>query len=324
VTDAAPLVSIVIPAYNHARFLADAIDSVLAQDYPRVELIVIDDGSTDETPEILKRYKSRAAITHQENCGQAAALNRGWESSSGAYIGYLSADDVLDPNAVARVAAALESHPGAILAYPDFRLVDPHLATIRVVRAPEGSYRNMLVDLTCPPGPGALFRRSAFVVTGGWNPEYRQMADYEYWLRLGLQGPFIRVPEVLASFRVHPGSQTFAAVSEARADEPVRILTATFERLELAPALRALRDQALSNANILSAQLHLRAGRPGAAFRCVRQAAALYPRNLYSPRAARALANALFNRMGHRLLWSARHVVRRLARNAPDGHSSRN
>jgi len=319
VTDAAPLVSIVIPAYNHARYLAEAIDSVLAQEYPRIELIVIDDGSTDETPDILKRYEGRAAITRQENRGQAAALNRGWGSSSGIYLGYLSADDVLDPSAVARVVAALEHHPHAVVAYPDFRLVDPHRAIVRVVRAPEASYREMLVNFVCPPGPGALFRRSAFISAGGWNTEYRQMADYEYWLRLGLQGELVHVADVLASFRVHPGSQTFAPVSETRADEPVRILTAMFVRPELAPDLLALRDQALSNANIISAQLHLRAGRSATAFARVRQAAALHPRNLYSPRAVRALANALFNRIGHRLLWGAREVVRRFTSSGSGG-----
>jgi len=313
VTDPAPLVSLVIPAYNHADYLEQAIESVLAQDYPRMELIVVDDGSTDKTPEVLRRYEGRATVIRQENRGQAAALNRGWESSSGVYLGYLSADDVLEPPAVSRLAASFENRSHAVLAYPDFRLVDPHLATVRVVRAPEVSYEEMLINFVCAPGPGALFRRSAFLAAGGWNPEYRQMPDFEYWLRLGLQGEFVHVPEVLASFRVHPGSQTYAVVSETRAEEPIRIIERVFERPDFKPDLIQLRDRALSNAFLLSAQLHLRAGRGAIALARLRKAASLYPWNLYSPRLAHALANALFNRVGHRLLWGVRQALRQPA-----------
>src|SRR5688572_17065204 len=92
---AAPLVSIVVPSYNHARYLGEAIDSILAQDYPKIELIVIDDGSTDGSPEILRGYGKRFHWELQTNQGQVATLNRGWMMSRGDIIGYLSADDVL-------------------------------------------------------------------------------------------------------------------------------------------------------------------------------------------------------------------------------------
>lgn len=313
-----PLVSVVVPAYNHAGYLAQAIDSVLAQDHPAVELIVIDDGSTDHTPEVLAGYAARATVMRQENRGQAATLNRGWSMARGELLGYLSADDVLDRRAVSAAVAALARHPEAVLAYPDFRLVDPRTATVRTVRAPEFSYTRMLIDLECPPGPGALFRRSAFEAAGGWNPEFRQMPDFDYWLRLGLFGTFVRIPEALAGFRVHPDSQTYAPVAAARAEEPVRIIEAIFASGRLPPALVAQRERAVGNACIASAQLHLRAGRAGAAWACVRRAARLHPRTLLSARSARALVNALFNRVGHRALWALRHGWR-----APAGTGSR-
>lgn len=147
----------------------------------------------------------------------------------------------------------------------------------------------------------------------------RQMPDYDYWLRLGLLGDFIHVRKVLASFHVHPGSQTYGAVSEERAEELVRILTAIFQDPRIPDDLAALRDRAVSRAFLISAQLHLRAGRGAAALACVRRAAALYPSNLFSLRSARALVNAIFNRFGHRLLWTVRHALRGPARDEPGG-----
>src|SRR6185503_13231292 len=167
---AAPLVSIVVPSYNHARYLREAIDSILAQDYPRLELIVIDDGSTDGSSEILRGYGKRFHWELQQNQGQVATLNRGWLMSKGEIIGYLSADDLLLPGAVSAAVHCLDANPDAALAYCDFNLIDPASAVVRRVRAPDFDYRRMVVEIECPPGPGAFFRRSAFDKAGTWNP----------------------------------------------------------------------------------------------------------------------------------------------------------
>ena len=99
-TSLSPLVSIVIPAYNHDRYLGEAIDSILGQDYPNVELIVLDDGSTDGTRQILESYHSRFYWESHKNMGQANTLNKGWRMSKDDLLGYLSADDVLFSQAI--------------------------------------------------------------------------------------------------------------------------------------------------------------------------------------------------------------------------------
>jgi glycosyltransferase involved in cell wall biosynthesis len=303
-----PHVSLVIPAYNHATYLAQAVESVLAQDYPGIELIVIDDGSTDNTRDVLAHYTGRLHWQTQPNSGQAYTLNRGWTMARGEILGYLSADDLVLPGCVSAAVEALRASPEIVLTYCDFELIDPHSRVIRTVRARDFDYREMVVNLTCAPGPGVFFRRAAFQRAGGWDPGLRQMPDYEYWLRLGLVGAFQRIPRTLAAFRVHEGSATFSAAPPEQAEEPVRILRKYFGLAEVPAAIRQHELQAISNALLVSAQLHLRAGRYMAASGCVRRAAGIYPGNLLRPRVVRQLANGLFNRLGHRLLWSLKRL----------------
>src|SRR5436309_8635113 len=114
-----PLVSIVTPVYNQSDYLAEAIESILAQDYPHLEYIVINDGSTDRTVEVLAKYSGRVRWESQENLGQAATLNRGWRRSIGSILSYLSADDVLLPGVVSSAVRILSQNPDAVMAYPD-------------------------------------------------------------------------------------------------------------------------------------------------------------------------------------------------------------
>lgn len=315
VTIDSPLVSIAIPAYNHAQYLDESIRSVLGQDYPRIELIVLDDGSTDSTRDVLVNYTGRFHWETQQNMGQAATLNKGWKMAKGDILGYLSADDLLLPGCVRAAVEVLEACPDVVLTYCDFELIDPHSRFIRTVCTEEFDYRKMVVEFVCTPGPGVFFRRAAFECAGGWDPSLRQMPDYEYWLRLGLVGGFKRIPRTLAAFRVHEGSYTFSDTPPERAEEPVRILNKYFGLPGLPVGIRQERDRAISNALLVSAQLHLRSGRYRAAFACVRYAASVFPKNLLQPRILRQFANGLFNRLGHRLLWSLKrpHVSDRQA-----------
>lgn len=304
-----PLVSIVVPAYNHAAYLDQAIHSVLAQDYPRVELIVLDDGSRDHTREVLARYGDRFHWESHPNMGQSATLAKGWAMARGEVLGYLSADDLLEPSAVREAVATLAAHPEAVATYCDFKLIDPQSRLVRRVTTPEFSYRDMLVAVSCPAGPGAFFRRAAYARTGPWNPALRQMPDYDFWLRLGLLGPFVRIPKVLAGFRVHEESQTYSRTSPERAAEPVAIVAGVLARPDLPAAIAPVRRVALANAHLVSAQLHLRAGRLTAGVGAVRQALACSAPQVFAPRVLRLLLNAAFNRLGHRLLWRAKAVT---------------
>ena len=307
-----PVVSIVVPAYNHGAYLREAIDSILGQDYPHVELIVIDDGSTDGTKQILASYGNRFHWESQSNQGQVATLNRAWTKSRGDVLGYLSADDVLLPDAVGAAVRCLEQNPDAVLTYSDFNQIDPHSAVVRRVTTPEFDYRTMAVKFVCPPGPGAFFRRSAIAKAGFWDTELRQMLDYDYWLRLGLCGRFIRIPTVLAAYRVHPDSQTFASSSQIRAEEPVTIVRRFFDRSDVPGDIRMFRNQALGNAHLQSASLYFRTGNPFSGIREMGRAFLLWPLNLFTLRTLKLFFNVIFYRTGHRVLWLCRAVLKKL------------
>lgn len=306
-----PVVSVIIPTYNHADYLAQAVESVLAQDYPATELIVLDDGSTDTTRDVLSRYCGRFFHESHANMGQAATLNKGWKIARGEILGKLSADDTLLPTAISEVVRTLLDNPRALVAYPDFRLIDPNSVPVKDVIMGKFDYHKMLVETECPVGSGALFRRRALELVGDWNPMLPQMLDYDFWLRAGLYGDIVHVPRVLATFRVHPQSQTYQPVSEYTAEEPVRIISALFDHPDLPPQYRSLRDQGIANAHIVCAQLNLRAGRVGSAWHAMRRALRLSPASLVRRRTVSALANALFNRTAHKLLWAIRKLTGR-------------
>lgn len=120
------LVSIVTPAFNQAKYLVETIESVLAQDYPNIEYIVLNDGSTDNTEEILRRYEGFLKWETQKNMGQSKTLNKGWSISSGKYLGYLSSDDILYPNAVSELVEVLERLPEIGVSYCDFDIINEH------------------------------------------------------------------------------------------------------------------------------------------------------------------------------------------------------
>lgn len=304
---AIPPVSIVIPTFNQGRYLAQAIDSVLAQDYPEIELIVLDDGSTDETPSVLDRYRERVRWERHDNIGQAQTVNKGWAMSSGTILSYLAADDYLLPGAVRRSVETLLADPEAVLSYCDYHLVDPQSLFIRRVTTPEYSYRDMAVRVICAPGPGIFMQRAAFERAGNWNPALRQIPDFEYWLRLGLEGEFRRIPEALAAYRVHDLSQSFAPVSFERAEETLNVISDLLSSPRLPQEILRSKNEALSCARIVTARFHLRSGRYRDALRHLRKASALYPRNWLRGRNWRLLFNGLFNRIGHRVVWLLRH-----------------
>lgn len=245
------LVTIVIPTYDRAGFVETAIESVLQQDHPEVELIVLDDGSTDETPEVLARIAERAdperfRWSRHDNVGQAETINRGLAAARGELLGYLSSDDYLLPGALSRLVAAAERHPDAEVVYPWCHVVDEADRITDTLEYVEHTLVDALRWGSCLIGSGALVRRRFHERLGGWDASYRTCPDFEWWLRAG-DTRFVCVPEPLAVWRGHAGSLSTAADVREKTGELLRMLDELFARDDLPAEAHAVRDEAYAS-----------------------------------------------------------------------------
>lgn len=245
------LVSIVIPTYNRVGWVETAIQSVLSQDHPAVELIVVDDGSADETPALLERIAARqdpARFRHvrHDNAGQSATINRGLELARGELLGYLSSDDYLLPGALARLVAEAQAHPEAEVLYPSYFLADETDTVFDTITPGPHTAAHALAWASCMPGAGVLVRRRLYERIGGWDPTYRFSPDYEWWLRAG-EAAFRHVPEPLAVWRAHDGSISVAGLTVDTIYERLRLLDELFAREDLPEDVRAVRHAAYAS-----------------------------------------------------------------------------
>lgn len=299
--DHQPLVSIVTPAYNQAEYLEATMRSVLGQDYAALEYIVIDDGSSDASLAVAQRvaaeFPGRVTVLTQANSGQAATLNKGWGLARGEILAYLSSDDCLLPPAVSHMVAALQARPEASVAYCDFWLIDAAGHRLSESHTEDFSAERLCVDLVCQPGPGAFFRRQVFDRTGGWNPSLRQVPDFEFWLRAERLGPFVRVPETLAEYRIHEGSASFRVMPAARAEEIVRMVEQHWSQRGEQDKAR----KALARALALAAKNHAQSGRALAALSCFIQALRARPLLALEPTIWRQLMVGFARRVWYQL-----------------------
>jgi GT2 family glycosyltransferase len=222
----APLVDVIIPAHNAGKFLAAAIDSALAQRGVPLRVIVVDDGSTDDTATIARSYGDSVLVVSQANRGLAAARNRGIAESTAPYLAPLDADDVWRSGKLARQVALLEAHPEAGLAFSDmivfsgdfhveedgYLRVTPEYADLERVALGDGAYRLpaeagqavMRYNFICPSA--SLLRRKALVGVGGFDEAFRVCEDIECWMRLLRTWPAVAIEERLVWYRRWSGS----------------------------------------------------------------------------------------------------------------------
>ena len=291
-------VSLVIPVYNCERYLTEAIDSVLCQDYPNIELIVLDDGSTDRSRAIIEQYSESLFVRDfHTNIGQAATLNKGWKMARGDILSYLSADDTLLPGAISGAVEQIRANPDVILFYGDYELMDSRSNTKKHVAAPDFSYEELVRDIVVQPGPGVFFRRQCFDKLGGWDVALRQIPDYEYWLRLSSLGLILHVSATWARFRIHEKSQSFHAATIEKSDEVINVLQRYFEGPNLPQRIMSLRSKSIAMAYIISARFHLRAGRASFFWQRLCQAIRQHPLIAFRVRAFRLVLDAVRHRM---------------------------
>lgn len=221
-----PLVTVLLPAFNAANWLSAALDSVLAQSLSDFELLVIDDGSTDSTAELLGRYAdTRLRVVRRANRGLVDVLNHGIELSRGKYIARMDADDVAHPRRLARQVTFLEAHPQVGICGTWFRVRSTR--RLSRVRTPTG-HDEIAANLFFRSAfghPTVMFRRSFLEESGlRYDGAARHAEDFDLWVKARARTRFANIPKYLLEYRLHPG-QTSAEYGQAqsRAAERVRL-----------------------------------------------------------------------------------------------------
>jgi len=205
-------VSIVTPSFNQARFLEEAILSVLEQSYPRIEYIIVDGGSTDGSVEIIRKYAHRLAWWVSEpDHGQTDAINKGFARARGEIFAWLNSDDTYLPHAVTEAVDYLQSHPEAGMVYGDANLIDTEGQVIGRFPARQTDYRRLRRGYVHIPQQAAFFRADLWRQVGPLDPTFYFAMDYDLWVRLAKIAPLHYYPRLWANFRLHEGGKSLTA-----------------------------------------------------------------------------------------------------------------
>lgn len=274
-----PKVSVVIPAFNAAPYLDAAVGSVLAQTFRDVEILVIDDGSTDDTPAVMGRYGSPVRYVRQVNSGVSVARNRGLELAQGRYVAFLDGDDTWAPRKLERQMPLLDGSHGTKASYTAFIISGDDLRPAGVRRS--GRRSHVLEDLLTlgnvvgTPSSVAC-DRSLFDEVGGFDPALSQCADWDMWIRLGTVTDFLYIDEPLVTYRQH--GSNMSRNPELLERDSLLVLEKGLALPQVPERVRARRRQAFGRNYMVLAGTYFVAGHLRGFLRCVLRSLALDPR----------------------------------------------
>jgi len=205
-----PKVSVVTPSYNQAKFLERTILSVLNQNYPNLEYVIIDGGSTDGSAEIIKKYEKYLTYWVSEpDKGQADAINKGFKISKGEILAYLNSDDTYCDGTVRKVVDYFSNHLDVYLIYGDYALIDAQDNVTKYKKEIEFDYNVLLYGFSYIPQPTVFFKGEVFAHIGLFDTKLSCAMDYDYWIRVARKYKIEHIPSLLANFRLHRYSKTW-------------------------------------------------------------------------------------------------------------------
>jgi glycosyltransferase involved in cell wall biosynthesis len=204
--EAGELVSVIVPAYNSARFLPDAIGSLMQQTHPSVEIIIVNDGSTDDTESALRPFLDSITVCHQKNAGTAAARNHGLAVSRGAFIAFLDADDAWEPEKLSRQVALLQADAAAVLIHTNVGYVDAGGRSIANVPRTDDRFADASVQALLAhnfiTASSVMVRRES-LEAAPFSNDVPGCEDWDLWLRLSRSGSIAFIPDRLTRYRLH-------------------------------------------------------------------------------------------------------------------------
>ena len=259
-----PKVTIVTPSYNQGEFIEETIRSVLLQNYPNLEYIIIDGGSTDNTIDIIRKYKSSISYWVSEpDRGQADAINKGFAKTSGEFLGWLNSDDCLYPGAIAKMVTELQNNPEVSMVYGDvdagydleeiqFRLYGEQINLEKMLK----TYRVPI------PQQGSLWRRTAFEALGGLGQQWNLVLDRDFFLRIAQRFEIAYIPGTVGFFRQHSQSKSVSrSYADAWLTEIPLMYQSFFQQKNLSEDLIELKNVSMGVVYIHCASIAFKRGR---------------------------------------------------------------
>jgi glycosyltransferase involved in cell wall biosynthesis len=247
-------ITIITAVFNGEDYIKETIDSVLENakdiDY---EYIVVNDGSTDKTKEIIESYGSQLRLINKENSGESASLSLGFEEANGEFLLVVSADDPLfTPILFQNVFNTIFSNTEVVAVYPDWRMIDKDGTVLKDIFVSDFNEKLLIGRCQTLPGPGTIFRAGAARDIGGRRSKWKFVGDYDFWLRLSRQGQVIHRPEILAQWRLHPNSTSINSRGPEMALERIQVIE---DFLSQNLVSKKISRMALGNAYYMAARL---------------------------------------------------------------------
>lgn len=259
-----PLVTIVTPSYEQADYLEATLQSVLRQDYPNLEYIVIDGGSIDGSVEIIERYADQLAYWVSEpDEGQSDAINKGLMRAKGEIVAWLNSDDIYLPGAITRAVKILLAQPDAGMVYGNLQSVDAAGRVFNTITYKQYNLADLLA-LRIIGQPTIFMRRSVLEQAGPLNASYQYLMDHNLWVRMAMQAEMVYLPETWAAARHHPAAKNTAQAA-GFGEEAYRILRWAEERPELIDIMQEQKKRIWGGAYRFDARYLLDGGFPAKA-----------------------------------------------------------
>jgi len=266
----------VTPSYNQAKFLEQTIQSVLEQDYARLEYLVVDGQSMDNSVEIIKKHADKLTWwVSEKDSGQGQAINKGITRAKGDIIGWLNSDDYYLPGTISAVVKVFEENPETIMIYGDMLAVDEQGRTINTLKYKQLSLQDLLCFQIIGQ-PSVFFRRAVFEKTSGLDTTFHFLLDHHLWIRIVQQGKILHVPQTWSAARYHVEAKNRAKAAEF-GREAFRILAWVKSQPRLAEAITGVERRARASAHRVDARYLLDGGQPLSALKAWMRALFIHP-----------------------------------------------
>ncbi|MET0463960.1 MAG: glycosyltransferase family 2 protein [Chitinophagaceae bacterium] len=244
--DQLPKITIITPSFNQGQYIEDTILSIIEQNYPNLEYIIIDGGSTDETVSVIEKYSDRISYwVSEKDKGQSDAINKGFRMATGDIINWINSDDQLMPGSLHAIAAYFNKHKDVILVHGRIAYFGEGISSFTSKNLPAGDLEKRYVAHICMPQPASFYRRQLLNEQGLLDETLHFSMDTDLFVRAGLHYKILQVEDVFARFRLHAASKSVSGFSKKFLTDNQIIFSRVLATLEASPQIGKMKQLGL-------------------------------------------------------------------------------